>query len=98
MSKMNKAIIIAFCLICLLLCGCDDGRMAETRSSNGVEPIITIYGEHFGKSWFSYAVDERTGIVYLIGGGNSWGYMSPALNADGTPMLQEQLAGLKQIP
>lgn len=93
---MNKAIIIVFCLLCLFLCGCDDGREAERRDSYGVKPSMIIYGKDDGNAWFSYAVDERTGVVYILGGGGYRGYMAPALNADGTPMLKDQLREIMQ--
>lgn len=93
---MNKAIIIAFCLLCLFLCGCDDGREAERRDSYGAKPIMVIYGKDAEPGYFYYAVDERTGVVYIMGGAYSRGYMAPALNADGTPMLKDQLKEIMQ--
>ena len=69
----------------------DDGREAGHRDSYGVNPIMTIYGKDADKVYFYYAVDERTGVVYIMGGAYNRGYMSTALNADGTPMLKEQL-------
>lgn len=93
---MQKIIVIMFCILCLCLSGCDDGRKAEYRNSYGVKPTMIIYGEDEGNAWFSYAVDERTGVVYILGGGGYRGYMAPALNADGTPMLKDQLKEIMQ--
>ena len=84
-------IMICILLICIALSGCDDGREAGHRDSYGVNPIMTIYGKDADKVYFYYAVDERTGVVYIMGGAYNRGYMSTTLKADGTPMLKEQL-------
>ena len=89
-------IMICILLICIALSGCDDGRKAERRDSYGVNPIMTIYGKDTEEKYFYYAVDERTGVVYIMGVGYHQGYMSPALNADGTPMLKDQLKEMMQ--
>jgi hypothetical protein len=93
---MKKIIVVMLCILCVCLSGCDDGSEAERRDSYGVNPIMTIYGKDAEKGYFYYAVDERTGVVYIMGGGYNRGYMSPALNADGTPMLRDQLKEMMQ--
>jgi hypothetical protein len=93
---MKKIIVVMLCILCVCLSGCDDGREAERRDSYGVKPIMTIYGKDVEKRYFYYAVDERTGVVYIMGGAYNRGYMSPALNADGTPMLRDQLKEMMQ--
>lgn len=94
--KAKIILLVALCILCLIMSGCDDGREAEHRDSYGAKPIMVIYGKDAGSGYFYYAVDERTGVVYIMGGAYSRGYMAPALNADGTPMLKEQLKEMMQ--
>ena len=93
---IKKLIIIITILYILALTGCDDdyGKQANTIASNGITPFITIYGSNCSEiPFFTYAVDENTGVVYILGRYGYKGFMSVALNADGTPVTKEQLDG-----
>lgn len=79
------------CILCVCLSGCDGGKEAEYRESYEVKPSMIIYGKDAGNMFFYYAVDKKTGVVYIIGDGYNWGGMAPAFNADGTLMLKDQL-------
>lgn len=93
---MKKFLIVLITIMCLLLTGCDDGRRANTITSNGIAPLITIYGSDWPEISFTYAVDENTGVVYILGAVGNRGFMSVALNADGTPVTKEQLDGWRR--
>lgn len=93
MRKIKILFIALTLCILLLLTGCEDYGVSYTKEFSGFAPQITIYGEPFNTDalYFLYAVDERTDIVYIIGASYKKGFMSVALNSDGTPMTKNQL-------
>lgn len=93
--KAKIILLAVLCALCVVLVGCDDGRKAEKRDSYGVKPNMIMYGK-WADGYFYYAVDDRSGIVYIIGGAGNWGYMAPAYNADGTLMTQAQLDTMRE--
>lgn len=56
-----------------------------------VYPKITQYGADTRINTYYYAVDERTGVVYLLFEAGKRAGITVALNADGTPVTKEQL-------
>lgn len=88
---MKKALIIFMILSLFLLSGCDYGSKARNIDSNGISPDMTILGKDVVEYTFTYAIDERTEVVYIILDGFRRGGITVALNADGTPVTKEQL-------
>lgn len=89
-------IITVSILIVLCLTGCSKaGRQASTVIDSKIAyPNMTVYEDRDDR--FYYAVDESTGVVYLIyisneGYYNSTGGITVAYNSDGTVMTKEQL-------
>lgn len=85
-----KKLILAAMLTAILLTGCDNGQ-AGTRVIGSVYPKIRQYGMDTDGYTYYYAVDERTGVVYLMFGGVYSSGITVALNTDGTPVTEEQL-------
>lgn len=89
---MKKALIIFMILSLLLLSGCDYGSKAKKKiDSNRISPDMTILGKGVSGCWFTYAIDERTEVVYIIFDGYGRGGITVAINSDGTPITKEQL-------
>lgn len=88
---IKKTVIAMSVVACLFLTGCDNGKKANVVSSDGVAPSMTIYGTDWTGIYFTYAVDENTKTVYILGSIGDLGFMSVALNPDGTPVTKEQL-------
>lgn len=93
---MKKFALITAIGLMLALTGCDDGTRTKTRESDGICPHITVYAADTDPGLFFYAVDERTGVVYIMGLGYYRGYMTVALNADGSPITRDQIEELAQ--
>ena len=91
MNDKMKKIIILFMATMFILTGCDNG-VAPTKIQSVVSPDIKVYGADIdsGLRYF-YVVDNKTGVVYIQFDGFKRGGITPALNADGTPMTAEQL-------
>ena len=85
-----KKLILAAILAAVMLTGCDAGQTG-TKVEGGVCPKITQYGTDTGEYIYFYAVDERTGVVYIMLNGAYRAGITVALNADGTPITKEQL-------
>ena len=85
-----KKILIAAILAAVMLTGCDAGQNG-TYVKSLTYPKITQYGTDTGTYTYFYAVDERTGVVYLVLSGAYRAGITVALNADGTPVTKEQL-------
>lgn len=85
-----KKLILAAILAAVMLTGCDGGY-AGTMVEGLVYPKITQYGVHTEINSYFYAVDERTGVVYLLFNGEKRAGITVALNADGSPVTKEQL-------
>ena len=88
---MKKALIIFMILSLLLLSGCDDGSKVKKIDSNGIFPDMTILGKDAIGYTFTYAIDERTEVVYIILDSYRRGGITVAINSDGTPITKEQL-------
>lgn len=85
-----KKLILATMLAAVMLTGCDAGQRGTTVKS-GVYPKIMQYGEDTDEFTYFYAVDERTGTVYLMFSGFRRAGITNAVNIDGTPVTKEQL-------
>lgn len=85
-----KKILLAAVLVAVMLTGCDSGQRGTTVKGD-VYPKITQYGIDTGEFTYFYAVDGRTGTVYLLFEAYGRGGITVALNADGTPVTKEQL-------
>lgn len=83
-----KKLILASLLTAVMLTGCDVGREGTTVRGD-VYPKIMQYGADTYEYTYFYAVDERTGVVYLLGQGHYRLGITVALNADGTPVTKE---------
>ena len=85
-----KKLILAAMLAAVMLTGYNNGQTGTTVKGD-VFPRIIQYGTDTGTNTYYYAVDERTGVVYLMFKGLYCGGVTVALNADGTPVTKEQL-------
>ena len=85
-----KKLILAIMLAAVMLTGCDMGQTG-TMVEGGVYPKITQYGADTRINTYYYAVDERTGVVYLLFDAEKRAGITVALNADGSPVTKEQL-------
>ena len=85
-----KKLILAAVLAVTMLTGCDVGQDGTTVKGY-VYPKITQYGADTEEYTYFYALDERTGVVYLLFTGFRCAGITVALNADGTPVTKEQL-------
>ena len=84
-----KKILLAAILAAVMLTGCDMGQKG-TMVEGSIYPEITQYGLDTGTKLYFYAVDERTGVVYIMVDGTYRAGITAALNADGTPVTKEQ--------
>lgn len=94
MRRMAVVVMVA----CALLCGCGQGNGIQTSGLNeradgrfAYEPI----GATVGYGWrFGYVVDTETGVTYLVFNSNrpknSIGGITPLLNRDGTPVIDDR--------
>lgn len=85
-----KKLMLTAMLAAIMLTGCDKGQ-AGTRVEGSVYPKITQYGMNTEKYTYFYAVDERTGTVYLLFDAHKRAGITDAVNPDGTPVTKEQL-------
>ena len=85
-----KKLMLAALLAAVMLTGCDRGQ-AGTMVEGSVYPKITQYGMDTEECIYFYAVDERTGTVYLLFDAYRRAGITVALNPDGTPVTKEQL-------
>lgn len=85
-----KKLILAALLVAVMLTGCDVGQDGTTVKGD-VYPKITQYGADTEEYTYFYALDERTGTVYLMFSGFRCAGITVALNPDGTPVTKEQL-------
>lgn len=83
---MTKKIVILLCALSLLIfLGCGVNANAGTKyRPNIVEIDVPMMG-------YYYAIDVKTGVVYLSYGSYYKHSMTVMLNADGTPVTAEQL-------
>ena len=88
-EKMKK-LILAVMLTAIMLTGCDAGK-SGMKVESLTHPKITQYGVNTNTYVYSYAVDERTRVVYIIFDSKYRAGIAVALNADGTPVTKEQL-------
>lgn len=84
---------------CLAICGCAKGNGIETSGLNDradgrfeYEEFRTVDTNH---GWlFGYVVDSKTGVTYLVFDDNhgtcAVGGITPLLNRDGTPVIDER--------
>jgi len=94
----RKIAVVA--VVCALLCGCyADGNgiqmsglneRADGRFAYETFPITKDYDD-----WqFGYVVDTETGVTYMVftsnRGKNSIGGITPLLNRDGTPVIDDR--------
>ena len=94
----RKIAVVA--VVCALLCGCyADGNgiqmsglneRADGRFAYETFPITKDYDD-----WqFGYVVDIETGVTYMVftsnRGKNSIGGITPLLNRDGTPVIDDR--------
>lgn len=94
--KVKIILLAALCILCVVMAGCNDGQRAKRCNSYDINPNMTLYAE-WADGYFYYAVDERSEVVYIIGGVGGWGYMAPAYNADGTLMTKKQLVEMRGL-
>lgn len=85
-----KKLILAAILAATMLTGCDTGQKG-TKVRGDVYPKITQYGTDTEEYTYFYAVDERTGTVYLLFDAFRRAGITDAVNADGSPVTKEQL-------
>lgn len=85
-----KKLILATILAAVMLTGCDKGQ-SGTIVKGDVYPKIVQYGADTNEFTYFYAVDERTGVVYLLFDAYKRAGITVALNADGTPVTKDQL-------
>lgn len=85
-----KKLIFAAVLVAAVLTGCDSGQRGATVEGS-IYPKITQYGADTVEYTYFYAVDERTGTVYLLFNAHNRAGITNAVNIDGTPVTREQL-------
>ena len=85
-----KKLILAAVLAITMLTGCDSGQPG-TKVEGSVYPKITQYGINTYKNTYYYAVDERTGVVYILFSSHKQAGITVALNPDGTPVTKNSL-------
>lgn len=87
---MKKIIIIL--LYTLLLTGCTKNNSQASVSNQEIKPNMMSLNSSPNR--YYYVVDKNTHVVYLVFYAGSQGGITVMLNADGTPMLAEDL-GIK---
>lgn len=91
MKKRAKLILIALVVTIVFGCaGCGDNSLVAKGYM--APPNMTIYTNDGGA--FYYAVDNNTNVVYVVFDFYNKGGITVMLNADGTPVLADQI-GLK---
>lgn len=86
-----KIRIIICLVIAAMLAGCKpDASNPVMEPSNGIRPYMREYSNREGDRYW-YVVDENTGVVYIRFSAQYEGGITPALNADGTPITRDQL-------
>ena len=80
----NKLFIITLLIftICILMAGCENNKYKEPD-------IETLGGDNLYH--YHYIIDNRTGVVYLSYDFGDRTGITVMLNADGTPVLKNQL-------
>ena len=93
----RKIAVVA--VVCALLCGCEKSNGIETGGLNeradgrfAYEKLNTL---NTACGWvFGYVVDTETGVTYLVfddnNGDTSIGGITPLLNCDGTPVIDDR--------
>lgn len=86
---MKKKILACVFVSALLLTGCNGVSRNTLYTQSAASPRVKVYSEDVTDicSWW-YAVDENTGVVYLV---YSRGGITVMLNPDGTAVTKEQL-------
>jgi hypothetical protein len=104
LTGTDKILIILLCILLIILGMIIEGIIqsviyrnnevktaAETAASfttKKIAPELTFFGEENG--YWRYYVDEKTDIIYIVNYSKGYG-ITPAINADGTPMTRTQL-------
>lgn len=86
---MKKAIVVTL-TACLTLCGCGNGivRDKDSHQLDMSDRFICNRNDYE----FETVVDSKTGVTYLIWMmNNGRGGMTALLNADGTPVISEEV-------
>lgn len=93
-----KKILLAVLLAAVMLTGCDIGQSGTTVKGDVYPKIIQYvqYGADTTEYTYFYAVDERTGVVYLLGQDYYRLGITVALNADGSPVTKDQLEAWRE--
>ena len=89
-----KRIIVLIVALLLLLVGCGANSAGANRDfSSGIRPNILECGSSGadGGGSYYYIVDMNTGVVYLSYDGYRRHAISVMVNADGSPVMAEQL-------
>jgi hypothetical protein len=88
---VKKAIAIALSA-CMLLCGCGNSvRREEGAPKENVGGRFLCDSSQYD---FETVVDTKTGVTYLIWtNGSHIGGITVLLNADGTPVISEEVDG-----
>lgn len=86
---MKKLVIFVCCISLIFMCGC--GRKTGENFTNS-ERFTIVSGYNTNAPYYeTIIVDEETGVMYLaVYSANQFG-ITPLLNADGTPMLAEDV-------
>ena len=100
---MRKRILVLSlfftCFFALSGCGSNVANKAPKKGEYPT-PKITVYTDKkeadVKYEEYYYAVDERTGVVYIVYENQHQYGMTPAINADGTPMTKDQLMEEKE--
>ena len=91
--KRNEEDSNIICSYVVFTAGCDRGNRPE-QIKGSIYPNMKVYAVDAGTKDYYYVVDKNTGVVYIQFEGTRTAGITPALNADGTPMTADQL-GLK---
>ena len=105
---MRKSFLLAVVVIVLIFaltgCGPTEAERGEhVVKDSGLVPDITTYKNSSfsplsNNLAYQYAVDNRTGVVYLSFRYDRGGGITVMLNADGTPVTIDQISpGAKKI-
>lgn len=93
----KRTVTLTLMLVAMLtLLGCkSESTKGMLKQKEYPVPQITIYADKkeadIKYAEYYYAVDEKTGVVYIVYENQHQYGMTPALNPDGTPMTKEQL-------
>lgn len=83
---MKFSVLIKIVLSVLLLTGCGNPHTVHNKKGPA---IMTVYSSD--NDTFFYAIDENTGVVYLMFSAPYKGGITVAYNADGTIMKKSDL-------